>query len=425
TVAKKGYTENLEPVPSDWTPPAADVARGPKAPWSYLLKPTQKGEVHVQARGKELFIAAGYHGVRFHFGLEAIMLCVSLEDFLALTAKDCPGPSKDKTRAAKMRSFRVPERFYVPGSVDGGDRRINIFAAIVCDDCAFIALDFSRMIHMHVISLDRFWTADDLQPGSSLWPELWDVSHGPDWIDEHEAALASLEEWRLQMLKQDTQRPIVQQLCSAQFVFNGFGMHLANDFLFSLAFWPGTPASVICANDELFNTLKNAIQPFMTQWVSSKYRKRVCSNANTSNPLVDHNHSYLNFVNQYVHVYRRQEVRVPTELYNCMVLSGLLDEAYTISFDLKYELPSTDKLTTRSFKKLPVFKYRAGSFGMFYSVIRAQRPDDWSWAFNGILAKELKHAGYQTTLGPAEFRNNKENKLDPKRHGHAGRRKKV
>ncbi|OCH84137.1 hypothetical protein OBBRIDRAFT_808456 [Obba rivulosa] len=363
---------------------------------AYSLCSTDSSRYHtgplcVWVRGTELFLACGHHGVCLHFGLEATLLCVSLEDLADLTAEDCPGPNKDKAKATHMRSFKVLQRFNEPGSSALRTKgSINIFAAIVCENCVFIAMDFSRIIRMDIISLSHFWSEDDLNPISKLWPTMWDFKHGPDWLFKTHAAQACLDNWRSAILANSTaennngkvksDRPLVQQICQAQNVFNGFGMHL------------------------LFAMFKMEIPCFMSQWTSDKYHTRICFQPNFTNPLGYHFNSFLNYVNH---------------LYDALLQQGLLDPQCVIN--ISDSVPKEH--TSVNYKKLPVYKYKAGLFGTFYSVIRAQCPDIWQWAFNGVenLAEDLKHAGYQTILGPADFLYNKQNMINPNERGKPGR----
>ena len=104
------------------------------------------------------------HLTTFHLGLEAKVTIVSREDYEKLIANDCPGSNKNKTKAAKMRSFELHSDFIEPGSSSNANRTINIFAAIVSESFAIVFSDFARLMRMHVTSIDR--TQEDLNVGS-------------------------------------------------------------------------------------------------------------------------------------------------------------------------------------------------------------------------------------------------------------------
>ena len=106
------------------------------------------------------------HLTTFHLGLEAKVTIVSREDYEKLIANDCPGSNKNKTKAAKMCSFELHSDFIEPGSSSNTNRTINIFAAIVSESFAIVFSDFARLMRMHVTSIDRHWTQEDLNVGS-------------------------------------------------------------------------------------------------------------------------------------------------------------------------------------------------------------------------------------------------------------------
>jgi hypothetical protein len=86
-----------------------------------------------------------------HFALEGTLSLIPVADFQEITSSCCPGPNSDKAKAARLRSFLLPEKFKEPGSQEGS-RTINIFAAIVMKEKAIIITGFSRMVRIHVIS---------------------------------------------------------------------------------------------------------------------------------------------------------------------------------------------------------------------------------------------------------------------------------
>ncbi len=187
-----GYTDDLEPVPDDYTPQPEDLQRcvGKKGTmWRpYVVKPLHEGEVCVQARGKEIILAAGYvsscsdeavgpclitetykHAIRCHLGLEGTIVHFKRDDYERIVANDCPGANANKSKAAKMRSFIIPREITVPEARDRGeDQTIEIFAAIVCEHDVFVVTDFSRMVRLDLMSLGRYWCASDLEPTSEV-----------------------------------------------------------------------------------------------------------------------------------------------------------------------------------------------------------------------------------------------------------------
>lgn len=88
--------------------------------------------------------------------------------------KSVPGQSKEAARAAKMRSFSIPSRFFNDGAED---RKINCFAALVCQDDSWILCDFARLAQIHIFSKSSPWTATDLAMGSEVLSFYYIISH--------------------------------------------------------------------------------------------------------------------------------------------------------------------------------------------------------------------------------------------------------
>lgn len=92
---------------------------------------------------------------------------VSRDDFELLTSESVPGPSPQATRSTNMCSFKVPLKYNDPLSRNANQNRLlNVFLAIVCNDVAWLVVDFARLVQFTVRSLDRQWTQEDLQPAS-------------------------------------------------------------------------------------------------------------------------------------------------------------------------------------------------------------------------------------------------------------------
>ncbi|EMD35792.1 hypothetical protein CERSUDRAFT_31134, partial [Gelatoporia subvermispora B] len=299
------YDPELEPIPEGWSSHVHDWRRSGNEAWEYLLRPHQSGEILVKARGRELFIAGGY--------VRATCCIAVWEESEPFISEDCPGSNESKIKKRDededIRSFVVPQQYQTSRSSDTENRQINIFAAMDCADRVFLVVDYDRSLRMHVTSLSRHWTQEDLEPGSD----------GPDWIYETSDASKSLDDWREKILSSDSKD-----------VFSGFGEHLANDLLHLTAIWPGTPSSVICADDTLYKEFKEHIASFMQEWHSPTFRKRVSSAANFSNPLAFNYCADANYVSQCMHVYQKQRVRVSQALYNRMLQLGLLETYHAI-----------------------------------------------------------------------------------------------
>lgn len=124
-----------------------------------------------------------------------------------------PGTNADLQKSSLIRSFVFPDELIVPNSSERRPRRINIFAAFLSDEWAWVLSDFTRLVRMHVISRDRHWEASDFHfldssPVSPTWfffylLFLWCrlkffkvLKSGPDWVTERELAEEALDRWR-------------------------------------------------------------------------------------------------------------------------------------------------------------------------------------------------------------------------------------
>jgi hypothetical protein len=88
--------------------------------------------------------------------------------FYEITHKCVPGPNKDRNKAAKMRSFPIPERFIEEHSKDKINRVCNIFLALISDTNVWVLIDFARLVRLHIVSRDRPWIAEEFVPASPV-----------------------------------------------------------------------------------------------------------------------------------------------------------------------------------------------------------------------------------------------------------------
>jgi len=126
-------------------------------------------------------------------------------------------------------------------------------------------------------------------------------------------------------------RPIIQEICSNPCgAFSGFGRHLANDFLFEMAIFPGMPSYIIWENPEEFERLEVCLFRFMEVFDSDEYLNMVATVPNSDNPFTFNEASNDVYLEQYVTVFRRSRAMVHTELYFEYCRKGLFDSQHTI-----------------------------------------------------------------------------------------------
>ncbi|KAF7969578.1 hypothetical protein HWV62_26883 [Athelia sp. TMB] len=408
--------EVTEPIPDNYEPNKWDVSRAQSLEdIEYLLRPHHAGEVHVASRGKQLVIAAGHHAMVIRFGLEANVIKFTRKDFDEITSVCIPGPNKNPAKAQKLRRFAIPDHLCSAYS-STGTRSLTIFAAVVCEDDVWAVLDFGRLVQLHIISRDDVWTETDLQVNSETWNSIWTCypDYGPDWIDETAKSLEQVDIWRSEVLNGiGHKKAIVDVLADNKMAFNGLGRHLANDLLHELAIFPGTPALALCENEDEYQAFRRGIHPYLSQFASEEFLQKTSTEVNSTNYLDFNTTSNRYYLGSFLKVYRREMVRVPAKLYNKLKSNGLLDENHTISHP--YTLKDKSELCpSGTYKILPVYQYLKPLEA--YSVITAKCPDDKHWITGPRgLATDVRHEGYKTCIGLADFREYKWNQLDPAR----------
>jgi hypothetical protein len=126
-------------------------------------------------------------------------------------------------------------------------------------------------------------------------------------------------------------RAIIEALCDAQEqCFNGFGCHLATDFLYLQGIFPGAPERFVCEDDVRYQHFNHGIKEYMAIGKSHDFIARVCGECNSDNPFAYNYAAAQNYYSSYVKVFRKKWVQVPKQLYNYYVCNGLLDLEHTI-----------------------------------------------------------------------------------------------
>jgi hypothetical protein len=140
-----------------------------------------------------------------------------------------------------------------------------------------------------------------------------------------------MNSWRATVLGKGSITPcILDALTGVHGPGAGVGAQMGNDILYRLGIHPFCPALTICQSDELFAALQNFIPNFMAKFTSQKFFKDCGGDANSNNPFAFNYSVDKKFIASYVDVFRREEVRVPIDLYNLYLSQGLLDPEHTI-----------------------------------------------------------------------------------------------
>ncbi|PIL30146.1 hypothetical protein GSI_07724 [Ganoderma sinense ZZ0214-1] len=421
SVVDLGFDHAQHPAPDGFIPDPHDASRSKGEAWETFLKPLPVGNVFVYARGRECVVTSGPLALVFPLGVGDAGLMLKREDYEELVRARVPRVNDDEATAGRSRSFVIPHHLTVEGNrlANPGEDRpqtVNIPAAVVGEDLVFVIVDCSRNVRLKIVALDRGWTPEDLRPDSKLWDKLWDANYGPCWIKEPDAALARLERWRSDVLSTsppDTNASLVKELCHNQAVFNGFGKHLACDFLHEQCLWPGMPLHALCADDALFLAFKEGIVEYMQRWMSQDYWHDCLGCYNLDRPFAHNRNSDQRYLGRHVQVFRKAfAADMPAELYNKYVERGLLNPDHVIG---QPYTPQESELSQGKMKRMvPVYMFvdpdstSSEAPYKFYTIIRARRPDSW-----GRCPGDARLPGSPTVFGPASSPIHKNNQLDP------------
>ncbi|KAJ3526413.1 hypothetical protein NMY22_g10175 [Coprinellus aureogranulatus] len=407
------------------------------------------GPLHVAIRGKCLVIAAGHHAVSFSLGLEACLYVLPIAMFEELLEGDAPGPNKAKAKARRMRTFKFPTQLIeetrraanqgkawrlrshfdkvrptLAANGKPNKQSINMFCAFLTKTHAVVVSDFSRLVRLHVTSLSRFWTAEDLEVGSHYWKHALfsKFPDGPDWNFEAAEARIALEEFRRAVLAKppkphESQTAIVEAIaCNSTMAFGGFGRHLANDFLHEVLIHPLLPVYTVCSDDAMWGRIASHIAPYMAQWRSPEFVSRCCVRTNSLNPFTFNESQEYNYHTQYVKVHTKKSIRMYEAQYNQFVSLGLLDPSHTIGQPYQAD-PSAfihkREYTKTTYRDVPVVMWEKTSLKLqAFSVIVAQ-PPELEWVESSDAWKDLRTKGNTTTIGTASFKEMVQNKPVP------------
>ncbi|KAJ7079275.1 hypothetical protein B0H15DRAFT_914148 [Mycena belliarum] len=409
SVDRGDYQDSQEPVDRTLSP--WDQARIPaNTDWAYVgKKQLEPGPAHVGVRGKCLVFTAGYHALVCHLGLEGNITPMDIEDFNLIVSECVPGPNKDPKKAAQMRSFVLPAKFREAAARSQDETTITVLGALLTALKAYVISDFNRITRLHVVSSARTFTKEDIAPRSSMWIErLWSMfPSGPDWVYELPEALANLDKWRVNVIKQSTADCIVDVLVTAHGPGGGIGKHLACDLLHQIGVLPDTSAFDLCSIPGMYNRLRAHLPVFMATWVSPKFLKACAGRTNSRNALAFNTTSNRNFLESYVDVYRRTKVRVPRDLYNLHLSLGNFDPTHI--YGTPYLKPF--ELLTKEWKDMPVRCFSAPG-SRRYHIILAQVPQGYPIRSEITNFSDVTNAGFSTTLGVASFKEPMQNKPD-------------
>ncbi|KAG6836640.1 hypothetical protein H0H93_005577 [Arthromyces matolae] len=369
------------------------TSRSRGQPWEYLLQQNPEGQLVCARRGKLLVIAAGPHALLIHFGLEAHLVACSRRDYDDLVREDVPGPNEDPEKSQLLRSFVMPRRFIEPSSRHSDQPRfINIFAAFISAEKAFMIVDFSRLVRLHVISRDRPWTPSDMEPSSSEWFSLWErFKGGPDWVLERDLAEEHLLSWRKDVISEH-QRYLVrhkkwERLTKTRTLDSYFFRQRVGD----------REAAV---DDAASISLQH-------QHPRPEPRRRLLLKDMSMNS--HRAFSGLGPISQNLFSEEgRDKVKMPKELYDRYQSLGLLDPSHTIGDEYPTE---KCKPCSGETKWVPV-SFCGAPLKAYTVIVAKPSTPDYIAADLSEVPKDIGEFSYSTTIGCAQFHEHVMNQPD-------------
>lgn len=196
----------------------------------------------------------------------------------------------------------------------------------------------------------------------------------------------------------DSSMPIVDALRADAMAFSGVGRHLANDICFENAFHPSMPVSLICRDNNAFDSFKANLRSYMGQWIEPEYFETCGGSPMTTNPFEYNMKSGTKYFQERMKVFRKATVCVPEDLFNWYVREGLLDSNHTIGLS-PFSVPKSLKLTCLSvglpYKHDPsqlhsgvkkvVNVVKISKPVNAYTIIKAKVPEGWLEGFEVSL----------------------------------------
>ena len=148
---------------------------------------------------------------------------------------------------------------------------------------------------------------------------------------ERSAAEEALDDWQMDIIARTCHDPLIEVMGERNNqAFAGFGRHLATDFLHLQGILPYMPAYTLCADTSAYQLFRAGIAMYIAQFHGSRFLEMSASMVNSQNPLAYNEKSAKHYYSAHIHVFRRSQTSVSTELYNQLLSQGLLDPEHVI-----------------------------------------------------------------------------------------------
>ncbi|KAF8175168.1 hypothetical protein BJ912DRAFT_1064411 [Pholiota molesta] len=299
------------------------------------------GSMIPQRRGKEIIMGINCYIFRFSLGVEGHGLWIPTPVYNDIIAEGF------EARGNKSYMFKIPRKhWFGPKGTPG---YIRILFAYMCEDWTWIFVDHNVLMTMHVLRLRRPVTREDLEPGSSIWPYIWSVSHGPSLIFEKDLAISGLHQWRKSILAKGKQweesnesrknakkepkglpislgKPIFLTVKDNQMIFNGYGAQETCDMLYEALMLPNTSTYDVCRLDDLWTRFEAAVfnyQQGRFDLIHSPQSITKLSYVSGPKPFFFNGEAHKHYV-QHITTYRRRVIRIHEDRWKEIEKLGLI-----------------------------------------------------------------------------------------------------
>ncbi|KAJ6603378.1 hypothetical protein DFH09DRAFT_1124289 [Mycena vulgaris] len=277
------------------------------------------GRLYAKARGKELLIAicnkskAENFIFRIAFGLEAHCFWLPTRWYTTITSQ-MPVKCGEKSRA-----FPIPSEYILDSDALSKEGHIiSIQAAFIRPKWTLVFVDHNVLITFHLMQASPAFLPSHIEPGSTskIWSVLWSSTHGPVYIQEPNAMLRALQDWRSRISKQsDGQQnftPIFLSIKGTQSVFNGSGAQEATDLLLLAMIHPQMPTYYVCREDETWARLERAVTDYDKNRIYLALPSSRLPSVSGPAPFHMNHNGHAKYL-QHISTYRHSRVILPIE----------------------------------------------------------------------------------------------------------------
>ncbi|KAJ7736565.1 hypothetical protein DFH07DRAFT_966800 [Mycena maculata] len=377
-------------------------------PAEYINNLKITGRLHAKARGKERLFAICNSTIRTNVCITFICCVIHFSWYYTIVSRPMV------PRGELGQAFSIPDE-YIDGPL--WDRVISIQAALIRPNWTLVFVDHNSIIQFHFMHLSPSFSPADMQPGSQIWPLLWNANHGPVYSQEPDATLAAFELWRAKMRRKPfSSASIFSTMKTYQTVFNGSGAQEATDLLFLALIHPQMLAFYICKFDCLWDRFVQANIDYDQSRMDLALSPAALPYTSGPRPFHFNSDGHKRNLSQ-ITSYRCSNVILTADrLYKAHELGLFVPNAVIqpdgtalVPPNSVAEDPSVTTVLRAGRGKVIIPNYAIGIHAgqkdlMTYSPFTAQAGFDWTNATRSTVGADVRQDVNDTTLGLYSFR---------------------